>query len=47
MSQELIFNQQIHSVLTTEKLIFCETNTGSFVVRDDGKPGQVWVATGR
>lgn len=29
MSQELIFNQQIHSVVTTEKLVFWETSTGS------------------
>ena len=33
MSQKLIFNQQIHSVVPTEKLVFWETNRRSSVIR--------------
>ena len=35
VSQKLIFNQQIHSVLTAEKLVFWETNTGAFVTGEE------------
>ena len=39
MSQKLIFNQQIHSVFTTEKFVFWETNTGAFVTQKSATCG--------
>ena len=46
VSQKLIFNQQIHSVFTTEKFVFWEANTGAFVTRESGTCGMWQISEG-